>query len=107
MKSTDVTTALVEAAAAAPRMRGPIVTIKQFEERHPATANRMRGWILHADAGFHGFCGLKACVIRVGRSVMLDEGGVLEWLASHSGRPPSAARNPHGRAGKSSKRSLS
>jgi hypothetical protein len=97
MQTKEVTEALAEAANAVPRMRGPILTIQQFEEKHPATRNRMRGWILHSDAGFHGFAALRNCVIRVGRSVMLDEAGVIDWLASHSGRPPSPARNPHGR----------
>lgn len=99
MKSNDVSDAIASVVQQSPPMRGPIVTIQQFEERHPGTKNRMRNYILHADAGCSGFDGLRACVIRVGRSVMLDEAGVLDWLLANSGRPPSPARNPHGRAG--------
>jgi hypothetical protein len=99
MKDKKVAEALASAVERAPPIRGPILTIQQFEERHPGTKNRMRHYILHADAGCAGYDGLKVCVIRIGRSVMLDESGVLDWLSSHSGHPPSPARNPHGRAG--------
>lgn len=102
MKSTIEGRAPSPAAPEAPPIRGPILTIKQFEERHPGTKNRMRNYVLRADAGISGFEGLRASVIRVGRSVMLDESGVLDWLSSCCGNPPSPARNPHGRAGKKS-----
>lgn len=75
---------------------GPVLTVSQFEEKHPATKNRMRGWIMRADLDLPGFAGLSDAVIRVGRSVMLDEGAVLQWLATHKHQPKSRARNPHG-----------
>jgi hypothetical protein len=100
MHNPAIAEALASAINQGPPMRGPFFTVAQFEDRHPATKGRLRRWILHADAGCAGFDGLRGGVIRIGRSVMLDEASVLQWLNSHAGQPPSSARNPHGRAGK-------
>lgn len=100
MKKSVVQAAVSAAIAEAPALKGPIVTVAQLEDRNPALRGRVRGWILQADVGCAGFEGLRTCVIRVARSVMLSEGDFLAWLASHAGRPPAVARNPHGRAGK-------
>jgi hypothetical protein len=100
MDKTELTGALESALSSCGPIRGPILRIQQFEERHPGTKGRMRHYILHADSGCAGYEGLRSCVIRIGRSVMLDEAGVLEWLATHSGQPASPPRNPHGRTGK-------
>jgi hypothetical protein len=81
-------------------LTGPVVTVTQFEERQPATKGKLRSWIGKADKGLDGFEGLRPHVIRVGRSVMLNEAGVLLWLASLSDRPPTIARNPYGCKGK-------
>ena len=83
-------------------VEGPILTIQQFEEKHPGTQGRMRGYIFRADVGLPIYVGLCDAVIRVGRTVMLDESRVLKWLESRSHQPKSRARNPHGRVGKRS-----
>jgi hypothetical protein len=82
------------------RANGPIVTVAQFEERQPATKGKLRSWIGKADKRQDGFDGLRRHVIRVGRSVMLDEAGVMSWLASLSDRSPAVPRNPNGCKGK-------
>lgn len=81
-------------------LRGPVLTVKQFEEKHPGTRGRMRGYIFRADVGMPDFAGLSGAVVRLGRTVMLDEAAVLAWLASRTQQPRSPARNPHGRAGR-------
>ena len=83
-----------------PKVQGPIVTVLQFEERHPGTSGRMRGYIMRADLGLPDYTGLSDAVIRIGRTVMLDEAAALKWLQSRLHQPKSRARNPHGRAGK-------
>lgn len=85
-------------------LAGPVLTIRQFESKHPASARRLRGWIFRADIGMPDFSGLSDAVIRVGRSVMVDEPTVLRWLASRTNQPKSPARNPHGSAGKGLRR---
>lgn len=81
--------------------RGPFLTVNQFEQRHPATRHRVRGWIMRADLNLPDFTGLSDAVIRIGRSVMLDEAAVLNWLESRKHQPKSRPRNPHGCIGKS------
>lgn len=100
MKNAAVAEAFASALQDGPPMRGPFFSVAQLEARHPAFKGRVRRWILHADAGCSGFDGLRGCVVRIGRSVLLDEAGILNWLSSHAGHPPSVARNPHGRMGK-------
>lgn len=93
---TNFADVLASALRAKPARVGPVLTVNQFEERHPATKNRMRGWIMRADLNLPGFSELSDAVIRIGRSVMLDEAAVLAWLQAHKNQPKSRARNPHG-----------
>lgn len=79
---------------------GPILTVSQFEERHPGTRGRLRKFILRADLGMSAYQDLASAIIRLGRSVMLDEARVLSWLHTRTNQTRSPARNPHGRAGK-------
>lgn len=81
-------------------VKGPILTVTQFEERHPGTRKRMRGFILRSDIGYPDYVGLRDAVIRVGRTVLLDEAAVIRWLEARKRQPRSEGRNPHGRAGK-------
>lgn len=78
---------------------GPVLTVRQFEDKHTGTKGRMRGYIFRADLGVPDFEGLRGAVIRVGRTVLLDEGAVLAWMGTRTQQPKGAARNPHGRAG--------
>jgi hypothetical protein len=86
------------------RVAGPILTVSQIEDKHPALQGRMRGYIMRADLGLSNYEGLSVAVIRVGRTVMLDESAVLHWLESRTQQPKSRPRNPHGRVGKHPKK---
>lgn len=77
-----------------------LVTVKQIEERHPALAGRVRGFILRADLNDPDYAGLRDAVIRLGRSVYIDEPQFIAAMRAHAGRPASPPRSPHGRAGK-------
>lgn len=100
MGSTQLSEALVSAFGSGHAGTGPYLTVSQFEEKHPATKNRMRGWIMRADLNVPGFVGLSEAVVRIGRSVILDESCVLKWLETCKGQRKSKARNPHGCVGK-------
>jgi hypothetical protein len=79
---------------------GPYLTVAQFEALHPGLKNRMRGYIMRADIGLGDYAGLAEAIIRVGRSVVIDESAAIRWLRSRAGQPKSRGRNPHGRAGR-------
>lgn len=80
-----------------------IVTVNQLEEKHTALKGRVRQFILRADLAAPDYVGLRDAVIRLGRSVYIDEVRFLDWFRGHSGNPPAQARNPHGRGGKNSR----
>ena len=77
-----------------------LLTVNQLEEAHPALKGRVRGFILRADLGAPDYAGLRDAVVRLGRSVYVDEVPFLAWLHSLRGAPPARPRNPHGRGGK-------
>jgi hypothetical protein len=77
-----------------------LLTVTQAEEAHPATKGRLRTWMVKSDCGNPDFAGLRDAVVRLGRSVYIDEPFFVAWLRSRAGAPPSPSRNPHGRAGK-------
>lgn len=104
MGNTQVAEALASALAGESARRGPFLTVTQFEEKHPATRSRMRGWIMRADLNFPDFAGLSDAIVRVGRSVLVDEAAAINWLDSRKHQPKSPARNPHGCVGKSGKK---
>lgn len=56
------------------------VTVKQIEQRHPGVQGRMRSWIHRADSGDVELAWLKAAIIRVGRSVLIDQARFDEGL---------------------------
>jgi len=101
------------AAAAATTIHAPdgqaveypacLLTVAQLEERHPGVKGRVRGFILRADLNAPDYAGLRDAIIRLGRSVYIDEVRFLAWLRMLAGAPPEPSRNPHGRAGKSVK----
>ena len=77
-----------------------IVTVKQFEANNPGFAGRTRGFILRADLNDPDYAGLRDAIVRLGRSVYVDEPRALAWLHTRRGTPPARPRNPHGRGGK-------
>jgi hypothetical protein len=48
-------------------------TVDQIEAEHPGVKGRLRQWIKRADAGDPDFRWLAFCVIRVARSVLIDD----------------------------------
>ena len=77
-----------------------LITVPQAVERHPAFEGRIRGFIVRADRQEPDYAGLRAAIVRIGRSVYLDEYKFLDWVDSRRAAAPDAPRNPHGRAGK-------
>jgi len=67
-------------------------TVQQLEARHPATAGRLRSWVHRADAGDATFAALKPAIIRIGRSLLIDEPQFERFLRQHSSRPPAPNR---------------
>lgn len=67
-------------------------TVKQIEERNPGVAGRLRGWIHRADSGDAEFAWLRLAVIRVGRSVLIDELRFIDGLRQRSAIPPAPDR---------------
>lgn len=77
-----------------------VMTVAQIEQAHPGFKGRIRGLVLRADAGLPGFAGLRDAVIRVGRSLYVDEPRFLAWVDSHRSAPPSPPRSASGRRGR-------
>ena len=67
-------------------------SIAQIEARHPGVKGRLRQWIYRADAGDADFAWLKFCVIRVGRSVLIDEVRFRDSLYQRTAIPAAPAR---------------
>jgi hypothetical protein len=80
------------------------LTVNQIEAVHPGVAGRLRGWIKRCDAGDPAFIALRFAVVRVGRSVLVDEIRFRKWLHERSAVPPSESRNPEGLNGQRNKR---
>jgi len=77
-----------------------LITVEQTEAQHPGLEGRLRGYILQADLNSPEFAGLRDAIVRLGRSVYIDEVKFLEWIATRRASPPDRARNPLGRGGK-------
>ncbi len=77
-----------------------LLTVAQLEAAHPAINGRLRSWILRSDLNDPDYAGLQGAIIRLGRSVYVDEVLFLAWLRSRSGLPAARPRNPRGRGGK-------
>ena len=73
-----------------------LFTVNQLEAAHPGVAGRVRGWIKRADAGDPAFIALRRAVVRVGRSVLLDEIKFRDFCYQRSAAPPTPGRNPEG-----------
>lgn len=63
-------------------------SIDQIEAEHPGIKGRLRQWIKRADAGDVAFAWLKRCVIRVERSVLIDEIRFRDSLYQRTAMPP-------------------
>jgi hypothetical protein len=73
-----------------PPMR--VFTVDQIEAEHPGIKGRLRQWIARADAQDPEFRWLTFCIIRVGRSLFIDEVRFRDSLYQRTAVPPSPAR---------------
>lgn len=76
-----------------------LLTKKQLAERHPALAGRIPHFVVRADRGDPDYVGLRRAIVRIGRSVYIDEPPFEHWLNTLRGAAPDQPRNPHGRGG--------
>ena len=67
-------------------------TVKQIEQKHPGVSGRLRAWIHRADAGDPEVAGLRLAVMRIGRTVLIDELRFVEFLRQRSVIPPAPDR---------------
>jgi len=63
-----------------------------FEAEHPGVKGRLRGWIHRADADDPNFHWLRLCVLRIGRSTLIDEVRFRDELYQRTARPPAPSR---------------
>ena len=81
-------------------------TVDQVEAEHPGVRGRLRTWIKRADAGDEDLAWLKLCIIRIGRSVLIDEIRFRDSLHQRTAIPPAPCRRiPKARAPESKGRS--
>jgi len=73
-----------------PEMR--LLTVSQAENTHPGTKGRWRTWIHRADAGDPDYGWLRPFVVRVGRSVFLNEHALSAFFYQRSAMPPAPSR---------------
>jgi len=69
------------------------LTVDQIEALHPGCAGRVRQWIKRCDARDVEFLGLRLAIIRIGRSVLVDEIRFRNFLYERSAAEPATARN--------------
>ncbi len=67
-------------------------TVKQLEALHPGVQGRLRMWIHRAGAGDADFAGLKPAILRIGRSVLIDETRFSAFLRQRGDLPPAPSR---------------
>jgi hypothetical protein len=69
-----------------------LVTVEQAEATNPALKGRTRAWIHKADTGHPEYIGLRRAIVRVGRSLFINEHALHEWLAQRAAMPPAPSR---------------
>jgi hypothetical protein len=67
-------------------------TINQIEAEHPGLKGRLPTWIKRADAGDPAFAWLKFCIIRVARSVFIDDVRFRDSLHQRTAIPAAPSR---------------
>ena len=67
-------------------------TVEQTEERNPGLKGKMRKWIHLADKGHADYVGLRRAIIRVGRTMLLDEHALHLFLHQRSAMAPAPSR---------------
>lgn len=79
-----------------PPMR--VFSVDQIEAAHPGLKGRLRQWIKRADSGDPAFHWLKLCVVRVERSIFIDDVLFRDKLHQRTALPPAPARNSESEA---------
>ena len=74
------------------RRRSVPIPIDQIEAEHPGIKGRLGTWIKRADAGDPAFAWLKFCIIRVERSVFIDEVRFRDSLHQRTAIPAAPSR---------------
>ncbi len=69
-----------------------LLTCDQTEAGHPALKGRLHQWVHRADAGHPDFIGMRRAIVRVGRSLFINEFALAEWLAQRAAMPPAPSR---------------
>lgn len=64
-----------------------LLTVAQAEAEHPGLKGRLRQWIKRADTNEPTLVMLKFAIVRVGRSVFVDDVRLREFLHLCSGAP--------------------
>jgi hypothetical protein len=67
-------------------------SIDQIEAKHPGVKDRLRQWIKRSDSDDPDYAWLKFCVIRVGRTVLIDEVRFRDSLYQRTAMPPAPSR---------------
>jgi len=83
-----------------------VLTLPQVEEANPGLRGRMRDWVKRAYADDPDFAWLKFCIIRIGRSLYIDEVRFRDSLHQRTALPPAPARNPEGKTRIAAKREV-
>jgi len=68
-------------------------SVDQIENENPGVKGRVRQWIKRADAGDPEFAWLKFCIIRIGRSVLIDDVRWRDSLHQRTAIPAATPRN--------------
>ena len=69
-----------------------ILTVNQTEAKHPGFDRRLRQYIHRSDAGDPECIWLKPCIIRIGRSVYINESRFCDALNERSALPAAPSR---------------
>lgn len=80
---------------AVPQVTPPAIrlqTVPQTEKTHPGVERRLRMWMHRADSGDPDFAWLRPCIVRVGRSVFIDDVLFSDTLSGMRALPPSLSR---------------
>jgi hypothetical protein len=69
-----------------------LLTVEQSEDKHQALKGKLRTWIHRADAGDADYVALRRAIVRVGRSVFLNDVALTEFFYQRSSMPPAPSR---------------
>ena len=67
-------------------------TIKQTEQHHPGLEGRMRDLVRRCDAGHPDYVWMREAIVRIGRSIYIDEIAFDLGLIEHTAAAPAPSR---------------